>query len=119
MKVIRIINRLFIWIRTLLTKRLVRLRSRLRFDSLREAIGKADENKEKTGRKNMVVFNNYSGAYEAVEKRKLKLVRRKHVVKGQPKQTDYRKNRKKNVKPGRFTNARIQQLEKKSAYVTN
>jgi hypothetical protein len=102
----------------LLAKRLVKLRSRLRMDSLREAIGAADQNKAENGRKNMVVFNNYSGAYEAVEKRKLKLVRQKHVVKGQPKQTDYRKSRKKNVKPGRFTNDRIHQLENKSAYVT-
>src|SRR5574341_866544 len=118
MRIIRVLFRLINWIRGLLTKRLVKLRSKLRMDSLREAIGKADENKEKTGRKNIVVFNNHSGAYEALQKQLLKTAHNKQKVKGQPAQTKYRKKRPKKVKASRFTNERVHHLEKKSAYVT-
>ena len=115
----RIIFRLINWIRSLLSKRLVKLRSRLRMDSLREAIGSADENKEKTGRKNIVVFNNHSGSYEALQKKLLKTAHNKQKANGQPAQTKYRKKRPKKVKASRFTNDRVHHLEKKSAYVTN
>lgn len=116
---IKLVLKFFAWIRGLLVKRLVKLRSRLRMDSLRDAIGKADSDKASTGRKNLVVFNNHSGAYEAVQKQLMKKAKRKHKVKGQPAQTKFRKARTRKFKPGRFTDDRIKTLEKKSAYVTS
>jgi hypothetical protein len=106
-------------IRAYLIERALNLRARLRFRSLGEAIQEADDKKKETGRKNMVLFNHHSGAYDAIEKKMLKRAKNKHKVKGQPKQTKYRKSHAKNVKPGRFTDDRIKSLEKRSAYVTN
>lgn len=114
----RIMRRIINWIRTLLANRLVKLRSKLRMNSLREAIGKADDNKAKTGRKNIVVFNNHSGAYEPLQKKLMKTAHQVQKGKGQPAQTKYRKKHPTKIKPSRFTNARVHQLEKKSAYVT-
>lgn len=105
-------------IQMFLFKRLLKLRSKLRLASLREAIEKADENKSRNGRKNIVVFNNVSGNFEPIEKRAMKRLKSKHQGNGSPKQTDYRKKRQKNLKPSRFTNELIHHLENKSAYVT-
>jgi hypothetical protein len=44
-----------------LIKKLLSLRAKLQLGSLRVAIGEADKDKAKTDRKNMVVFNAYSG----------------------------------------------------------
>lgn len=114
----RIIRRIINWIRALIANRLIKLRSKMRMNSLREAIGKADSDKEKTGRKNIVVFNNHSGAYEPLQKKLMKVAHKVQKGKGQPAQTKYRQKRSKRVKPSRFTNDRIHQLENKSAYVT-
>lgn len=116
--IVRLIRKFINWIRTVLANRLVKLRSRLRMNSLREAIGKADDDKAKTGRKNIVVFNNHSGAYEPLQKKLMKTAHRVQKGKGQPTQTKYRKKHRKELKPSRFTNDRIHQLENKSAYVT-
>jgi hypothetical protein len=117
MTIIKLYRRLVQWIRKKLYKQLRKLRSKLRMDSLREAIAKADENKQKTGRKTIVVFNNHAGTYEALEKKLLKHVARRHQVNGQPAKTKYRKKYARGVKQGRFTDDRVKTLEKKSAYV--
>ena len=106
------------YIRRLLYNRLIKIRSKLRFQSLREAIDGADKIKADTGRKAMVLFNNSSGKYEALPKKVLKAVADKRKVKGQPAQTEYRRKRPVKQSKGRFTNERIKTLEKKSAYVT-
>jgi hypothetical protein len=90
----------------------------MRMNSLRDAIGKADADKQKTGRKNIVVFNNASGAYEPLQKRLMKTAHRVQKGNGQPAQTKYRKKHPNKIKPSRFTVDRIHQLENKSAYVT-
>jgi len=118
MIIIRIVQQIINWIRVLLASRLVKLRSKMRMSTLREAIGKADENKAKTGRKNIVVFNNVSGAYEPLQKRLMKTAHKVQKGKGQPAQTKYRKKHVKVIKSSRFTVDRIRQLENKSAYVT-
>lgn len=118
MIVVRLIIKLIRFIRSLLINRLVKVRSKLRFQTLREAIAGADKIKADSGRKAMVLFNNSSGKYEALPKKVLKQVAEKRKVKGQPAQTEYRKKRPVKQSPGRFTNARVKQLEKKSAYVT-
>lgn len=114
----KIVRRIINWFRALIANRLIKLRSKMRMNTLREAIGKADADKEKTGRKNIVVFNNVSGAYEPLQKRLMKVAHKVQKGKGQPSQTKYRKKHPKRIKPSRFTNDRIHQLEKKSAYVT-
>ncbi len=115
---LKIINWIANFIRSKLKRRLVKLRSKLRMDSLRTAIGKADENKKKTGRKNIVVFNNHSGTYEPLQKRLLKFAQKKGKIKGQPAQTEYRKKRPVKKKSSRFTKPLIDKLERDSAYVT-
>lgn len=88
--------------------------------SLREAIVDADEIKEKTGKKAIVVFNNHGGTFEAMSKRLLKKAAKNGKAKGSPALTKARKKRKliKTAAPGRFTSSRIKNLEKKSLYVT-
>jgi hypothetical protein len=105
-------------IRATVIDRALRLRARLRFHSLGEAIQEADDNKKDTGRKSMVLFNHHTGKYESIEKKLLKNAKKRHKIKGQPKQTEFRKSRKRNVKPGRFTDTRIKSLEKRAPYVT-
>ncbi len=80
----------------------MRLSARLKIQSLRKAIAKADEIQRTTGRKCLVVFNKSSNEYEAIEKKILKRVA--NNTKG---------------KPGRvFTHDRIKLMQKKSLYVT-
>lgn len=118
MLIVRLIVKFIFFIRNLLAKYLFRLRSKLRMDSLREAIGKADGIKKDTGRKAIVVFDNRAGSYDAFTKRVLKAVTNKRKIKGQPAQTEYRKKRPVKKSPGRFTVDRVKMIEKKSMYVT-
>lgn len=118
MKLLKAIIKLVLWIRSLLQKRLLRLRGRLQMGSLREAITKADGIKDNTGRKAIVVFDNGAGAFDALQKKQLKRAAEKRKIKGQPPQTKYRKDRPVKKSQTRFTNDRIRHLEKKSAYVT-
>jgi hypothetical protein len=118
MILIRLIIKLILFIRKSLNRYLLRIRSKMRMNSLREAIIKADDIKDKTGRKAIVVFDNGAGQYDALQKRAMKIVADKRKVKGQPKQTAFRKRHPVKVSTSRFTNARIKTLEQKSAYVT-
>jgi len=118
MFLLRLLKKLIQFVRNYLAKRLFRLRSRMRMDSLREAIGKADDLKKDTGRKAIVVFDNPAGKYDALTKRTLKAVTEKRKIKGQPAQTAYRKKHPVKKSPGRFTVDRVKMIEKKSAYVT-
>lgn len=118
MVLLRLLYKLITWIRAFLTNRLLKLRSRLRMDSLREAIGKADDIKEDTGRKAMVVFDNKAGKFDALTKKALKSATEKRKIHGQPAQTAYRKKRPVKKSLSRFTVERVKLIEKKSAYVT-
>jgi hypothetical protein len=118
MILVRLIINLILFIRGKLNRYLTRIRSKMRMNSLREAIGKADDIKSKTGRKTIVVFDNGAGQYDALTKRAMKQVADKRKVKGQPRQTAYRRRHPVKIKPSRFTNERIKTLEQKSAYVT-
>lgn len=76
---------------------LLLLRSKLRMQSLREAIQEADKVKAETKCKMIVVFNSTSGKYEPVKKKTLKLAHKQRIIKIQ----------------------RVKQIEKRSPYVTN
>jgi hypothetical protein len=97
------------------------LRAKLRVRSLRVAIGEADDNKEKTGRKTIVVFNQHSGHFEPIEKKVLKTVAGASKNKSNKALTDGRRwfmSRTKKKK-ALITTERVKQIEKKSLYVTN
>ena len=97
-------------------KWLLNLRMKLKIQSLRSAIAGADSDKSKTNRKNMVVFNTVSGAYEPLQKRLLKTAERVSKKKNNAKMTDYRKKRR--PKNKRILNMPVKELEEKSLYVT-
>lgn len=96
---------------------LLKLRAKLRIQSLRVAINEADKDKEKTNRKNIVVFNSTSGKYEPLQKKLLKSGAKIGRNKNNAKMTEGRKRMmKKNkrvVDPGI-----IKSIEEKSLYVT-
>lgn len=97
------------------------LRAKLRIKSLKVAIKEADDNKKKTNRKTMVVFNSASGKYEPIEKRVIKIAHKVNKNKNNAALTDGRrwwltKNKK---KKSEFTYERVKQIEKKSLYVTD
>jgi hypothetical protein len=97
-----------------LLKRMLALRAKLQIGSLKEAIGQADDNKEETGRKNMVVFNTTSGKYEPIQK---KLLKKAASAKQQPPtRNGFRVP--KAVKKTKITKERVKQIEEKSLYVT-
>ena len=97
------------------------LRAKLMLGSLREAIHKADANKEETGRKNIVVYNTTNKEFEPIQKKQLKTVANGLKNKNNAAMT---KGRKRNIKLNgqgktRFiTPERIKQTEEKSLYVT-
>ena len=78
-----------------LKKRLVAwlhyLRGKLHIESLRKAINDADADKQKTGRKNIVVMNTTTGSFEPAQKRLLKFLAAKGKNKNNGKKTDGRK----------------------------
>ena len=96
------------------------LRAILRIRSLRVAIKDADEDKETTDRKNMVVFNTHSGHYEPVQKKLLKTIEKKGKNKSNAKMTKGRKWFLKNnpMKKKKILNAKVIEIENKSLYVT-
>ena len=105
-----------------------RLRGRLHIQSLRKAIIDADKDKEKTGRKNMVVMNTASGAFEPVQKRLLKFLSQKNKGDGDTGRVKVRRRNGRVKVVGRkkakavnktITPERVHQIEKKSLYVTN
>lgn len=103
-----------------LVKKLLSLRAKLQINSLREAIGLADKDKEKTGRKNMVVFNAHSGKYEPFQKKALKAVAdidknksNKAMTPGRKRELARQKRKKRIIDHGR-----VSRMEEKSLYVT-
>lgn len=101
-----------------LVKWLHYLRGKLHVESLRQAINDADADKEKTGRKNIVILNTASGSFEPAQKQLLKFLAAKGKSKNNGKQT---KGRKKFAKPvkRKMDSEQVKQIEKKSLYVTN
>lgn len=103
-----------------LVKKALALRAKLQISSLKEAIGEADKDKEKTGRKNMVVFNAHSGKYEPLQKKALKTVANATKNKSNKALTDGRRRvlqqtkRKKRI----IDTDRVKTIEEKSLYVT-
>lgn len=94
---------------------LLKIRAKLKIQSLRKAINEADSDKKQTQRKNIVVFNALSGQFEAVPKKNLKRLAGKKI---QPiVQSGYRQ--KKAVKASSISKKQVKQTEKKSLYVTN
>jgi hypothetical protein len=106
-----------VMVRKWLIKRLLNLRARLRMSSLRVAIGDADKDKTRTGRKNIVVFNQYQGVYEPVQKKLLKRAARMTKNTSNKKMTEGRKRVLK-IKKRVFDPERIRTIEEKSLYVT-
>lgn len=105
-----------------------RLRGKLHVQSLREAIIDADKDKAKTGRKNIVVMNTASGAFEPVQKRLLKFLSNKNKGDGDTGRVKVRRKngrvkvvarKKPKVINKTVTAERVHQIEKKSLYVTN
>lgn len=82
---------------------LLKIKSRHQLETLRNAIHAADSDKEKTGRKNMVIFNTTTKKFEPVQKKLLKQVN----------QVQKKKRLSRTLDP-----KRIHQIEKKSLYVT-
>ncbi len=108
----------FLRIKTVVVKKLLGVRAKLQMSSLRKAIGQADEQKAKTGRKNMVVFNQHQGIYQPIAKKTLKAASKVGKNTSNKAMTDGRikmMKRKKRV----IDNERVKQIEKKSLYVTN
>lgn len=108
---------LFLIFKKQIRKGLYRLKTKIQFQSLREAIHDADKDKGKTGRKNIVVYNTTQSAFEPIQKRQLKAV------------ANYRKNKSnKAMTPGRkkmmkqntrmISMSRVKNIESKSLYVT-
>jgi hypothetical protein len=109
----------FLWIKSLIVKRLLRMRARLQMGTLRHAIHDADDDKKKTGRKNMVVFNSTGGKFEPVQKKMLKKAANLTKNKSNKAMTKGRKKMLKGKKNGRVINMdRVKQIEEKSLYVT-
>jgi hypothetical protein len=103
-----------LFLRNWIVKKLLAFRAKLQISSLRAAIGEADKDKEKTGRKNMVVFNTVSGKYEPIQKKLLKKA-------ANAKEQSAVKNgfrAKKAKKKTSITSERVKQIEEKSLYVT-
>jgi hypothetical protein len=101
-------------VRRSIVRALVRFKMKLQHQSLRAAIHDADQDKEKTGRKNMVVYNTASGQYEPIQK---KLLKRAATAKEQPAaKNGWRvpKARKKTA----ITPEKVHRIEKRSLYVT-
>jgi hypothetical protein len=120
-RIIQLILYPLIWLKVWLVRLLVRWRSKLQFGTLRQAIHDADDNKEATGRKNMVVFNSTSGQFEPVQKRMLKNATRAGKNKSNKAMTDGRKRMlaQNKGKKGRVISIdRVKHIEKKSLYVT-
>lgn len=107
-----------------LVKYLTKLRGKLHIQSLRDAIGAADKDKAKTGRKNMVVLNSTSGQFESVQKRQLKILTGSRKNKSNASMTKHRKKRGGMVltqsrKEKILAGSDIKTIQQKSLYVTN
>ena len=103
--------------RPAITKLLKRWLVKIRMQSLREAIHKADESKSETGRKNLVV-QKPDGFFENVQKRRMKMASNVSKNKNNAKMT---KGRRKFMqkKERLFEPQRLKEIETKSLYTTN
>lgn len=103
-------------------KYLNQLAVRLHIRSLRTAINEADKDKEKTDRKNIVVFNTSSGSFEPVQKRLLKNVAHAGKNTNNAALTKSRRRRGGVVAIGKKKTAvdtnKVKLVEKKSLYTT-
>lgn len=100
-------------------KYLLRIRVKVRMASLREAIHDADANKEKTGRKNLVI-QKPDGFFEPVQKRLMKVASNASKNKNNAKMTPGRKKFMSKKKQDRlFKPERLKEIEEKSLYATN
>lgn len=91
----------------------------MQLGTLRGAIHAADDDKEATGRKNLVIFNSTAGSFEPIQKKQLKAITKfgkntnnKAMTEGRKKMMSTKKRRSVSV-------ARSKQIEKSSLYVTN
>ena len=96
---------------------LLRLRVKVRMVSLREAIHDADDNKSKTGRKNLVI-QKPDGFFEPVQKRRMKVASNLSKNKNNAKMTPGRRKFMKK-KERLFEPERLKEIEDKSLYATN
>lgn len=94
------------------------LKYKLQIQSLRSAIKEADDDKEETGRKNMVVFNQQGGNFETIQKNLLKRLANKNKNKNNAKMTEGRKKFMQKKKKTYITTDKVKTIEKKSLYVT-
>jgi len=97
-----------------LVKVLLKLKGKLHIQSLRTAINDADADKEKTDRKNLVVFNTSTGEFEPVQKRMLKGIAKMKSQNKVP--AGFRQP--KAVKKSALTLQKVKHVENKSLYVT-
>lgn len=103
-----------------IVRKLLEMRARLQIRSLGVAIGEADKDKGKTGRKNMVVFNTVSGKYEPIQKKILKRAAEKDKNNSNKAMTEGRKRElaKQKRKKRIIDHDRAKRIEEKSLYVT-
>lgn len=87
---------------------------KLQLKTLRGAIAAADADKEKTGRKNMVVYNTTTKSFEPMQKKALKHAAKAKVQEEVKK--GFRQPKAKKVTP--IKSQRVRVIEKKSLYVT-
>lgn len=100
-----------------IVKWLHRLKAKLQLVSLREAIHGADVDKKKTGRKNIVVYNQVKKEFESVQKATLKQIARAGKNKSNKAMTEGRIKMMKKKKR-KMTIDRVKEIEGKSLYVT-
>jgi hypothetical protein len=119
-KILRSLSLLVTFFTAWLIRKALKLRAKYQISSLKEAIGDADKDKQVTGRKNIVVFNAFSGKYEPIQKKLLKNVAKagrntsnKAMTDGRKRVLQQQKHKKKFMDQGR-----VKAIEKKSLYVT-
>lgn len=97
---------------------LLKVRAQLKLRSLGKAIQAADDEKARTRRKAMVVYNSHSGEFEPITKRLLKAAERAGKSKGSAAKTKYRK-RHQPAQKKKYLTETVTNIEKKAPYVTN
>lgn len=108
--VVRLLKQLRNWFRSWLLRMVNKAKAKLRMQSLKDSIVKADRIKDETNKKALVVYNNFSQQYEAIEKQKLKKAANLGVIKS---------SKTRNMKKRRMMDhGRVRQIEKRSLYST-
>lgn len=108
-----------LWLRGQFIKYLIKLRARLHISSLRTAIVDADKDKDRTGRKNIVVFNSHNGVFEPIQKKQLKAIANSRKNTSNKAMTPGRRKMMQKRKARIVDQEQIKTIEKKSLYVTN